>query len=73
MGFHGKISGQPTNTLNTRVRKARMTDDAWYLFDEGRSVGLLGTEEGIIIRDEEHPDGARITLEREASTPVNLP
>jgi hypothetical protein len=36
----------------------------WYLFDEGRSIGLKGSEDGIILRDEEHSYGARITLER---------
>jgi hypothetical protein len=37
----------------------------WYPFDNGNSIGKLGSENGIIIRDEEHPDGARITLERD--------
>jgi hypothetical protein len=37
----------------------------WYPFDNGNNGGKLGSENGIIIRDEEHPDGARITLERD--------
>jgi hypothetical protein len=37
---------------------------AWYPFDDGATVGTQGSERGTIIRDEEHPAGARITLER---------
>lgn len=49
-----------------------MTADVWYSFDEGRSIGLRGTEEGVIIRDDEHPEGARITLERDGRTPFAI-
>lgn len=38
---------------------------SWHIFDSGKSIGLVGSENGVIIRDEEHPDGARITLERD--------
>jgi hypothetical protein len=38
---------------------------SWYAFDSGKSVGQRGSENGLIIRDEEHGDGARITLERD--------
>jgi hypothetical protein len=37
----------------------------WYPFGNGQSIGQIGSEGGIILRDEEHADGARITLERE--------
>lgn len=37
----------------------------WHPFDSGNSVGKPGSENGITIRDEEHIDGARITLERD--------
>jgi len=37
----------------------------WYAFDRGKSIGQQGSEDGIIVRDEEHSDGARITLERD--------
>lgn len=37
----------------------------WYPFDGGDSIGKLGSENGIIVRDGEHIDGARITLERD--------
>jgi hypothetical protein len=37
---------------------------SWSVFDGGKSVGALGSERGVIVRDEEHSDGARITLER---------
>lgn len=40
----------------------------WYAFDSGNSIGQHGSESGVIIRDEEHGSGARITLERECSS-----
>ena len=36
----------------------------WYAFDKGKSIGKCGSENGVIIRDEENSAGARITLER---------
>lgn len=36
----------------------------WLAFDEGRSLGKTSAEGGVILRDDEHPDGARITLKR---------
>jgi hypothetical protein len=41
---------------------------SWYAFDNGQSIGQRGSENGIIVRDEEHGDGARITLERDGHT-----
>ena len=35
----------------------------WHPFDGGASIGQIGSEGGIIVRDDEHPDGARTTLE----------
>jgi hypothetical protein len=43
----------------------RDPDDPWRPFNQGRSLGQGGSEEGIIIRDEAHPRGARLTLERD--------
>jgi len=40
----------------------------WSSFDNGKSIGQTGSESGIIIRDDEHYDGARITLERDGQT-----
>jgi hypothetical protein len=40
----------------------------WHAFDSGKSIGQRGSESGIIIRDEEHGHGARITLERDGHT-----
>jgi hypothetical protein len=37
---------------------------SWHTFDNGKSIGQLGSESGTIVRDEEHEGGARITLER---------
>lgn len=49
-----------------------MHQNGWHSFDEGRSIGHVGTEKGIIMRDEEHGDGARITLERGGYTPFAI-
>lgn len=35
----------------------------WASFEDGRTIGLTGSEGGVILIDEEHSDGARITLE----------
>lgn len=35
----------------------------WAPFDNGATLGSRGSEDGTIDRDEEHPYGARITLE----------
>lgn len=37
---------------------------AWNSIDGGRSLGTTGSEAGTIILDDEHPDGARVTIER---------
>lgn len=40
---------------------------SWIPFENGTTVGATGSEGGIILRDELHADGARITVERIAS------
>jgi hypothetical protein len=40
----------------------------WRPFDDGRSIGTIGSESGTIVLDDEHADGVRITLERDGST-----
>jgi hypothetical protein len=37
----------------------------WQSFDQGRTIGKSGSEMGVILLDEEHADGARITLEHD--------
>jgi hypothetical protein len=39
---------------------------SWNSFDNGGTIGAKGSEEGVILRDEEHDRGSRITLERDA-------
>ena len=39
-----------------------MTD--WLPFENGTTIGATGSEGGVILRDELHPHGARITLEQ---------
>lgn len=36
----------------------------WIPCDDGRTIGTQGSEGGVILRDEEHPLGSRITLEQ---------
>lgn len=40
----------------------------WHTFENGNSIGQHGSESGTIVRDEEHKNGARITLERDCHT-----
>lgn len=35
----------------------------WYPTGDGATLGTIGSEDGLIVRDDEHADGARITLE----------
>jgi hypothetical protein len=55
-----------------------MADDSptnhhnWYPFDQGSTIGTIGSEAGQILLDEEHPAGARITLERDGHTPFGI-
>lgn len=44
----------------------------WCLFDDGGSIGQRGSEGGVILRDEEHPHGSRITLERSSDTAYSI-
>ena len=39
----------------------------WNPFDQKKTIGTQGSENGIIIRDEENSFGARITLEENSS------
>jgi len=43
----------------------------WRSYENGLTIGTRGSEGGEIIRDEEHADGARISLER--NTLYNVP
>jgi hypothetical protein len=40
----------------------------WHAFGDGTGVGTRGSEGGTIVLDEEHADGARITLEQDGYT-----
>jgi hypothetical protein len=42
----------------------------WKPYDSGKTRGTLGTESGVIVKDEEHADGARITIEKDG---INAP
>jgi hypothetical protein len=53
-----------------------MTSDqdrsSWRLAEEGSTLGQLGSEEGVVVEDEEHQGGARITLERRDGKPARF-
>lgn len=36
----------------------------WFVYDEGSTIGSMGAEGGVVLRDEEHESGARVTLKR---------
>jgi hypothetical protein len=40
----------------------------WRPFENGATIGQAGNERGVIVRDDEHEGGARITLERDCVT-----
>ena len=40
----------------------------WYTFNRGATLGTEGSERGVIVTDEEHALGARLTLERGTQT-----
>jgi len=46
--------------------------ETWRQFNKGESIGERGSESGIIIREEEHDDGARVTLERGGYNPFSI-
>ncbi len=47
-------------------------ENNWHLFENGQTLGTQGTEHGRILQDEEHRDGARITLEQCQSPPFAI-
>jgi hypothetical protein len=44
----------------------------WYPVDKGQTLGTVGSESGIILADDEHIQGARITLEQCSYTPFAI-
>jgi hypothetical protein len=38
--------------------------NSWLAYDDGRSIGKVGAEGGVILLDDEHGTNARITLKR---------
>jgi hypothetical protein len=44
----------------------------WQPFDKGHTIGQHGSENGIILRDEEYIDQARVTLERDGYQPFAI-
>ena len=41
-----------------------MSRTGWSPVDDGATIGTVGSEGGAVLRDDEHPIGSRITLER---------
>jgi hypothetical protein len=46
--------------------------DGWHPFDDGRTIGTSGSESGVVLLDEKHDEGARISLERGGNTPFSI-
>lgn len=44
-----------------------ITDEDWSVFNDGITFGQAGPEGGVVLRDEEHLLGARITLEQDGA------
>jgi hypothetical protein len=44
----------------------------WSPFAAGNTIGEIGSENGVIVADQEYRAGARITLERDGSTPFSI-
>ena len=47
-------------------------DVPWRPFQDGKTLGTTGSEGGVILREEEHADGARICLERGGRHPYSI-
>lgn len=45
-----------------------MSKIKWHSFDKGYTINQIGSEDGVIIRDEEQLGAARITLEKNSRT-----
>jgi hypothetical protein len=45
---------------------------SWGPAGGATTIGTIGSEGGVIVRDEEHPDGARITLEAVQGRPYSF-
>ncbi len=39
----------------------------WSFYDSCKTIGTIGSEEGVIVRDETHSEGARLTLESDGA------
>jgi len=40
----------------------------WYIFNDGKTIGQIGSENGMIINDEEYKNSCRITIEKDGCT-----
>ena len=40
----------------------------WITIDSGKTIGLIGSENGRILLDEEYENSCRVTLEKEGAT-----
>ena len=50
---------------------ADSTNQSWYPYKEGTTLGKHGSEGGSIIQDEEYEGGTHITLERGSRIPTS--
>ncbi len=52
----------------SKLKQIRYTDETWSTIDNGATLATRGSENGILVLDEEHPSGARIAIEKESDT-----
>lgn len=60
--------GRQSNTPMRNQQEAKR----WLPSESGTTIGTIGSENGKIILDEEHTEGARITLEKDGHAPWGI-
>lgn len=50
-------------SAQTLDKTDKQMEYTWIRFDKGNSIGQIGSEGGLILKDEENTFGARVTLE----------
>ena len=62
------IAEEQSNTPMRNQQEAK----CWLPSESGTTIGTTGSENGKIVLDEEHTDGARITLEQDGHAPWGI-
>jgi hypothetical protein len=70
--LYPKVPARSDASVDNSLEGSEIQSLEWYPFEAGSTVGGTGSENGIILRDEEYSAGARITLERDGYTPFAI-